>query len=419
MDGKHMAQQRRVVVTGLGVVSPVGSTVDSFWAAILAGQSGIGPITYFDASAFDTKFAGQVKGLNLDDFIPKKEQRRMDPFCHYGVSAAKMAMADSGLDMAKEDPTRIGVIAASGVGGLQILQAQMDILRSRGPGRFSPFMIPQMITNILPGLISINHGLKGPNFAVVTACASGTHCIGEALNLIRCGAADAFVAGGAEGAICELGVGGFNAMRALSTRNDSPTTASRPFDKDRDGFVMGEGAGMLVIEEYEHAKARGARIYCELAGFGCTGDAFHITAPDESASGPSRGMMLAMQDAGVTTAEIDYINAHGTSTELNDAGETKAIKIALGEADARRTAISSTKSMTGHLLGAAGGVESVACCLAIRDSVLPPTINYTTPDPACDLDYVPNEARPGKIRACLNNSLGFGGHNATLCFKAI
>ncbi|OQC59154.1 MAG: 3-oxoacyl-(acyl-carrier-protein) synthase 2 [Verrucomicrobia bacterium ADurb.Bin018] len=343
----------------------------------------------------------------------------MDPFCHYGVSAAKMAMADSGLDMAKEDPTRIGVIAASGVGGLQILQAQMDILRSRGPGRFSPFMIPQMITNILPGLISINHGLKGPNFAVVTACASGTHCIGEALNLIRCGAADAFVAGGAEGAICELGVGGFNAMRALSTRNDSPTTASRPFDKDRDGFVMGEGAGMLVIEEYEHAKARGARIYCELAGFGCTGDAFHITAPDESASGPSRGMMLAMQDAGVTTAEIDYINAHGTSTELNDAGETKAIKIALGEADARRTAISSTKSMTGHLLGAAGGVESVACCLAIRDSVLPPTINYTTPDPACDLDYVPNEARPGKIRACLNNSLGFGGHNATLCFKAI
>ena len=414
-----MAQQRRVVVTGLGVVSPVGSTVDSFWAAILAGQSGIGPITYFDASAFDTKFAGQVKGLNLDDFIPKKEQRRMYPFCHYGVSAPKMAMADSGLDMAKEDPTRIGVIAASGVGGLQILQAQMDILRSRGPGRFSPFMIPQMITNILPGLISINHGLKGPNFAVVTACASGTHCIGEALNLIRCGAADAFVAGGAEGAICELGVGGFNAMRALSTRNDSPTTASRPFDKDRDGFVMGEGAGMLVIEEYEHAKARGARIYCELAGFGCTGDAFHITAPDESASGPSRGMMLAMQDAGVTTAEIDYINAHGTSTELNDAGETKAIKIALGEADARRTAISSTKSMTGHLLGAAGGVESVACCLAIRDSVLPPTINYTTPDPACDLDYVPNEARPGKIRACLNNSLGFGGHNATLCFKAI
>ena len=414
-----MTQHKRVVVTGLGVVSPVGSTLDTFWAAIQAGQSGIGPITYFDASAFDTKFAGQVKGLNLDEFIPKKEQRRMDPFCHYGVAAAKMAVADSGLDMSKEDPTRIGVIAASGVGGLQILQSQMDVLRSRGPGRFSPFMIPQMITNILPGLISINHGMKGPNFAIVTACASGTHCIGEALRLIRCGAGDAFVCGGAEGAICELGVGGFNAMRALSTRNDSPQTASRPFDKDRDGFVMGEGAGMLVIEEYERAKARGAKIYCELAGFGCTGDAYHITAPDASASGPSRGMLLAMQDAGVSPAEIDYINAHGTSTELNDAGETKAIKIALGEAEARRTAVSSTKSMTGHLLGAAGGVESVVCALAIRDSVLPPTINYTTPDPACDLDYVPNAARKGKIRACLNNSLGFGGHNATLCFKAM
>ena len=414
-----MAENKRIVVTGLGVVSPVGSTLDSFWSAILAGQNGIVPITYFDTSAFDTKFAGQVKGLVLDEFIPKKEQRRMDPFCHYGVAAAKMAVVDSGLDMSKEDATRVGVVAASGVGGLQILQAQMDILRSRGPGRFSPFIIPQMIVNILPGLISINHGMKGPNFAVVTACASGTHCLGEALNLIRRGAADVMVAGGAEGAICELGVGGFNAMRALSTRNDSPQTASRPFDKDRDGFVMGEGAGMLVIEEYEHAKARGARIYCELAGFGCTGDAYHITAPDESASGPSRGMQLAMQDAGLNPSDIDYINAHGTSTALNDAGETKAIKIAMGETEARRVAVSSTKSMTGHLLGAAGGVESVVCALAMRDSVLPPTINYTTPDPACDLDYVPNVARPGKIRACLNNSLGFGGHNATLCFKAL
>ena len=414
-----MAEQKRVVVTGLGVVSPVGSTLDSFWAAIQAGESGIGPITYFDASAFDTKFAGQVKGFNIEEFIPKKEARRMDPFCHYGVAAAKMAVADSGLDMAKEDPTRVGVVAASGVGGLQILQAQMDVLRTKGPGRFSPFMIPQMITNILPGLISINHGMKGPNFAIVTACASGTHCIGEALRLIRCGAGDVFVCGGAEGAICELGVGGFNAMRALSTRNDSPQTASRPFDKDRDGFVMGEGAGMLVVEEYGRAKARGAKIYCELAGFGCTGDAYHITAPDASASGPSRGMMLAMQDAGLTPADVDYVNAHGTSTELNDAGETKAIKLAMGEERARQIAVSSTKSMTGHLLGAAGGVESVVCALAIRDSVLPPTINYTTPDPACDLDYVPNVARKAKIRACLNNSLGFGGHNATLCFKAI
>ena len=414
-----MAENRRVVVTGLGVVSPVGSTLDSFWAAIQAGENGIGPITYFDTAAFDTKFAGQVKGFNVEDFMSKKEARHMDPFCHYGIAAAKMAVDDSGLDMAKEDATRVGVVASSGVGGLQILQSQMDVLRSRGPGRFSPFIIPQMITNILPGIISINHGMKGPNFAIVTACASGTHCIGEALELIRRGKADAMLAGGSEGAICELGVGGFNAMRALSTRNDSPQTASRPFDKDRDGFVMGEGAGMLIVEEYEHAKARGAKIYCELAGFGCSGDAYHITAPDESASGPSRGMMLAMQDAGLTPADIDYINAHGTSTSLNDAGETKAIKLALGEERARQIAVSSTKSMTGHLLGAAGGVESVVCALSIRDGVLPPTINYTTPDPACDLDYVPNVARKAKIRACLNNSLGFGGHNATLCFKAM
>ncbi len=414
-----MAEARRVVVTGLGVVSPVGSSLETFWAAIRAGESGVAPITYFDTSAFDTKFAGQVKGFQLENFVPKKEARRMDPFCHYGVAAAKMAVADSGLDMSREDPRRAGVVAASGVGGLQILQNQMDILRSRGPGRFSPFMIPQMITNIMAGLISINHGMKGPNYAVVTACASGTHCLGDALMLIRTGRADVMIAGGSEGAICELGVGGFNAMRALSTRNDSPETASRPFDKDRDGFVMGEGAGMLVVEEYEHAKARGARIYCELAGFGCTGDAFHITAPDATAEGPAHGMQLAIEDAGLTPADIDYINAHGTSTELNDAGETKAIKLALGEERARQVAVSSTKSMTGHLLGAAGGVESVVCALAIRDGVLPPTINYTTPDPDCDLDYVPNEARPARIRACLNNSLGFGGHNATLCFKAI
>ena len=414
-----MAENRRIVVTGLGVVSPVGSTLDSFWAAIQAGENGIGPITYFDTAAFDTKFAGQVKGFNVEDFMSKKEARHLDPFCHYGIAAAKMAVDDSGLDMAKEDATRVGVVAASGVGGLQVLQTQMDVLRSRGPGRFSPFIIPQMITNILPGIISINHGMKGPNYAIVTACASGTHCIGSAFDLIRHGKADVMLAGGAEGAIVELGVGGFNAMRALSTRNDDPATASRPFDKDRDGFVMAEGAGMLILEEYGHAKARGAKIYCELAGFGCTGDAYHITAPDESASGPSRGMMLAMQDAGLTPADVDYVNAHGTSTPLNDSGETKAIKIALGEERARQIAVSSTKSMTGHLLGAAGGVESVVCALAIRDGVIPPTMNYTTPDPACDLDYVPNKARKATVRACLNNSLGFGGHNATLCFKAV
>ncbi|HPC18754.1 MAG TPA: beta-ketoacyl-ACP synthase II [Kiritimatiellia bacterium] len=413
-----MAEQRRVVVTGLGVVSPVGSTVPAFWTSIQNGVSGIGPITRFDTSAFATKFGGEVRDLNLDDFIHKKEQRHLDPFCHYGIAAAKMAVGDAGLDMTKEDPTRVGVVAASGVGGLQIMQTQMDILRTKGPGRFSPFLIPQMITNILPGIIAINHNMQGPNFAIVTACASGTHCIGEALNLIRRRAADVMLAGGAEGAICELGVGGFNAMRALSTRNDDPATASRPFDKDRDGFVMADGAGMLILEEYEHARARGASIYCELAGFGCTADAFHITAPDESAQGPARGMQLALQDAGLTPADIDYINAHGTSTPLNDAGETKAIKLALGETEARRVPISSTKSMTGHLLGAAGGIESVVCALAIRHGILPPTINLHTPDPACDLDYVPNVARQAKIRACLNNSLGFGGHNATLCFKA-
>ncbi len=413
-----MAEQRRVVVTGLGVVSPVGSTVPAFWTSIQNGVSGIGPITRFDTSAFATKFGGEVRDLNLDDFIHKKEQRHLDPFCHYGIAAAKMAVGDAGLDMTKEDPTRVGVVAASGVGGLQIMQTQMDILRTKGPGRVSPFVIPQMITNILPGIIAINHNMQGPNFAIVTACASGTHCIGEALNLIRRRAADVMLAGGAEGAICELGVGGFNAMRALSTRNDDPATASRPFDKDRDGFVMADGAGMLILEEYEHARARGASIYCELAGFGCTADAFHITAPDESAQGPARGMQLALQDAGLTPADIDYINAHGTSTPLNDAGETKAIKLALGETEARRVPISSTKSMTGHLLGAAGGIESVVCALAIRHGILPPTINLHTPDPACDLDYVPNVARQAKIRACLNNSLGFGGHNATLCFKA-
>jgi len=414
-----MAGNRRVVVTGIGVVSPLGSTKDSFWTAIQAGESGIGLITNFDTTDFATKIGGEVKGLNLEEFIPKKEARRMDPFCHFGVAAAKMAMVDSGLDMSKEDATRAGVLAASGVGGLQIIEKQMDILRTRGPSRFSPFMIPQMIINILPGLISIDHGMKGPNYAIVTACASGTHCIGESMNIIRRGTADIMLAGGAEGALCALGVGGFNAMRAISTRNDDPEAASRPFDKDRDGFVMADGSGMLVLEEYEHAKARGAQIYCEVAGFGCTGDAFHITAPDESAAGSSGGMKLAMEDAGLMPADIDYINAHGTSTPLNDPGETKAIKIALGEEDARRVAISSTKSMTGHLLGAAGAIEAAICSLAIRDGVMPPTINYTTPDPTCDLDYVPNEARSGKVEACLSNSLGFGGHNATLSFKAI
>ena len=414
-----MSQTRKVAVTGLGILSPVGNTVAEFWQALLDGKSGIGPITRFDTTTFATKFAGEIKNLDMDAFIPKKEQRHMDPFCQYGVVAAREAVADSGIKDSGLPPERIGVIVGSGVGGLPVMQAQWTNFMTRGASRFSPFMIPQMISNILPGFIAIEHGFKGPNFSVVSACATATHSIGVAFDAVRFGRADAMVTGGAEGAVCELGIGGFNSMKALSTRNDDPQGASRPFDRDRDGFVLSEGAGIIVLEEMEHAKARGARIYCELAGFGATDDAYHITAPDATSVGPANGMKLALEDAELAPADIDYINAHGTSTHLNDAGETRAIKMALGEADARRVAISSTKSMTGHMLGATGGAESIVCALAIANSAIPPTINYHTPDPECDLDYVPNTAREARIRACLSNNLGFGGHNATLCFKAI
>ena len=410
---------RRVVVTGMGVVTPLGCDLNKFWERLVKGQSGIRRITRFDASQYTSQIAGEVIEFNADQFISKKEQRRMDPFSHYGVSAAKMAMADSGLDLQKENHDRIGAIVGTGIGGLQVLQDQMKILLSKGPSRFSPFMIPQMIANIVSGLIAIEFHLTGPNFAVVSACATATHSLGESLRIIQHGEAEIMLAGGSEAPICELGVGGFCAMRALSTRNAEPEKASRPFDLNRDGFVIGEGAGIVVLEELEHAKRRGARIYCELAGYGRTCDAFHITAPDETSRGAAQGMVLAMQDAGLGPDQIDYINAHGTSTELNDKGETQAIKMALGEERARKVMVSSTKSMTGHLLGAAGAVESVACALAIQNGAVPPTINYETPDPACDLDYVPNTARQAKVRACLNNSLGFGGHNATLCFKAV
>ncbi len=414
-----MSDRRRVVVTGLGVVSPLGCAVETVWNRMVQGQSGVRPIQSFDASAFDSRIAGEVVEFNVDDFVPKKEQRRMDPFCKYGIASAKLAVADSGLDFSKEDPWRTGVLVGSGIGGLQILFQQSKVFMERGPSRFSPFMIPQMITNILSGLIAIEYGLRGPNFAVISACATATHSMGEALRIIREGDADIVLAGGAEAPIMELGVGGFCAMRALSTRNDDPTHASRPFDKDRDGFVIGEGAGTVVLEEYEHAVKRGARIYCELAGYGRTCDAFHMTAPDEQGAGAAKAMSLAVADARLAPEQIDYINAHGTSTELNDKCETRAIKNALGEAQARKVMISSTKSMTGHLLGAAGAIESLACAMAIHKGVVPPTINYTTPDPDCDLDYVPNTAREAKVRACLNNSLGFGGHNATLCFTAV
>jgi 3-oxoacyl-[acyl-carrier-protein] synthase II len=410
---------RKVVVTGMGIVSPLGCDLQKFWERLVNGQSGIRRIQAFDPSAYTSQIAGEVIEFDPNAFVPRKEQRHMDPFCLYGVAAAKMAVADAGLQPDQVNGERAGVIIGSGVGGLQVCFEQSKVVATRGPSRFSPFMIPQMITNILSGLVAIEHGLKGPNFCVVSACASATHSLGESLRIIQHGEADLMLSGGAEGAINELAMGGFCAMRALSTRNDNPAGASRPFDKDRDGFVMGEGAGVLVVEELEHARKRGAKIYCELAGYGRTCDAYHITAPDEAGRGAARGMSLAIQDAGLTPDRIDYINAHGTSTPLGDKCETLAIKAALGESQARKVMVSSTKSMTGHLLGAAGAIESVACVLTMKNSVIPPTINYTTPDPDCDLDYVPNQARQAKVRACLNNSLGFGGHNATLCFKAM
>ncbi len=410
---------RKVAVTGLGIVSPLGCRVDTVWNRLLNGESGIGPITYFDTTLFDAKIAGQVKEFDVDAFIPKKEQRRMDPFCHYGIAAAKMAVSDSGLDMAKEDPWRVGVVVSSGIGGFQVVEVQCNNFLQKGPSRFSPFMIPQMITNILSGRIAIEYGMKGPNFCVVSACASATHSIGECLRIIQSGDADVMISGGAEAPVCVLSVGGFCAMRALSTRNDDPTRASRPFDRDRDGFVCAEGAGVLVLEEMEHARARGAKIYCELAGYGRTCDAYHITAPDEGADAAAKGISLAVRDAGLNPDQVDYINAHGTSTSLNDKGETLAVKKALGEDLARKVMVSSTKSMTGHLLGAAGAVEAVFCAMALKEGKIPPTINLDNPDPACDLDYVPHTAREVPIKTALSNSLGFGGHNATIAFKAV
>lgn len=411
-------QKRRVVVTGLGVVSPLGSDLNVFWQRLINGTSGIRRITKFDASAMATQIAGEVVEFEIDKFIPKKEQRRMDPFCHYAVAAAKMAVDDSGLQFANEDLFRAGCMVGSGVGGLITMEDQHSVLLNRGPDRSSPFMIPMMIVNMASGLVAIEHGLKGPNLCVVTACASGTHSIGEAARQIQYGDADIMIAGGTEAVVCPLGIAGFSAMRAMSTRNDDPTTASRPFDKDRDGFVMGEGAGIVVLEEYEHAVKRGAKIYAEVGGYGATCDANHITAPSPGGEGGARAMVKAMTEAGLTPDQVDYINAHGTSTPVGDKSETDAVKVAFGES-AKKVMVSSTKSVTGHLLGAAGGIETIICALAIQKGVVPPTMNYTTPDPELDLDYVPNQAREFKIRACLNNSLGFGGHNASLLLKRI
>lgn len=410
--------ERRVVVTGLGIVSPVGSSIATAWDNILAGRSGIAPITHFDVSAFPVRFGGVVQGFDVGDYLTAKDARKMDPFIHYGIGAAVQAIRDSGLEVTEANAERVGVAIGSGIGGIGTIEASHSTYQTGGPRRISPFFIPSTIINMISGNLSIMYGIKGPNIAVVTACTTATHNIGEAARIIAYGDADAMVAGGAEMTTTPLGLGGFAAARALSTRNDDPQGASRPWDKDRDGFVLSDGAGVLVLEEYEHAKARGATIYCEIAGYGRSGDAYHMTLPAEGGDGARRCMLNAMRDARVDAGQVDYINAHGTSTPAGDVGETDAVKGAFGE-HAYRLAVSSTKSMTGHLLGAAGGVEAIFTALAIRDQVAPPTINYTTADPACDLDFVPNEARDMKIELALSNSFGFGGTNGTLALQRL
>lgn len=412
--------RRRVVVTGLGCISPVGNTVAEAWSSLLAGQSGIVPISRFDASALSCRIAGEVKNFEVDAYISPKEARTMDRFIHYGIAAAAQAIQDAGLRtgeaLGEEEACRIGVVIGSGIGGLPLIEETHTEYTARGPRRISPFFVPASIINMVSGHVSMRHGFKGPNLAVVTACTTGLHSIGEAGRLIEYGDADVMVAGGAEGTVSPLGVGGFAAMRALSTRNDDPAAASRPWDKDRDGFVLGEGAGVMVLEEYEHAKARGARIYAELGGYGMSADAGHMTAPNMD--GPRRAMLGAMRNAGVNADQIDYLNAHGTSTPLGDVNETHAIKAALGE-HAYKTVVSSTKSMTGHLLGGAGGIESVFTVLALHHQKVPPTINLANPDSECDLDYCANTARDMKIDVALKNNFGFGGTNGSLVFKRL
>ena len=410
------SKQRRVVVTGLGCISPIGNSVSTAWDALLAGQSGIATITRFDASAFSTHFAGEVKGFNVEDYMPDKEARHMDTFIHYGMAAGMQAMQDSGLEVTEHNAERIGVIVGSGIGGLPMIEQTHAELTNRGPRRISPFFVPASIINMISGHLSIKYGLKGPNIAIVTACTTGLHCIGEAGRMIEYGDADVIIAGGAESTISPLGLGGFAAARALSSRNDDPATASRPWDKDRDGFVLGEGAGVMVLEEYEHAKARGAKIYAELLGFGLTADAHHMTAPLEDGDGARRCMLAAMRNAGINPDQVDYVNAHGTSTPLGDVAETVAIKRALGD-HAKNIVVNSTKSMTGHLLGGAGGLESVFTVLAVHNQKSPPTINIFNQDPSCDLDYCANEARDMKIDMAVKNSFGFGGTNGTLIFS--
>jgi len=410
--------RRRVVITGLGIVCPIGNTVAEAWSSVLAAKSGIARITHFDAGLLSSRIAGEVKNFDVAAYLSPKEARRMDRFIHLGIAAGVQALKDSGIEVTEANATRIGVNVGSGIGGLPMIEETHNDVLEGGPRKISPFFIPSTIINMISGKLSIMHGLKGPNLAMVTACTTSAHCIGESGRLIEYGDCDVMVAGGAEATITLLAVGGFAAARALSTRNDDPATASRPWDRDRDGFVLGEGAGVVVLEEFEHARRRGAKIYAELAGYGMSGDAYHMTAPQEDGEGAARCMENALRNAGLNREDIDYINAHGTSTPLGDLAETIAVKRCFGD-HARKLAISSTKSVTGHLLGAAGGVEAIFSVLAIRDQVAPPTANMFHQDPACDLDYVPNAARRMPLRSALSNSFGFGGTNGTLIFKRV
>ena len=408
--------RRRVVVTGIGLVSPVGIGIEENWSNLISGKSGIGPITRFDSSAFTTHIAGEVKNFHPEEFISKKELRKMDPFLQFALVAAHYAMEDAKLKIEPEISSRVGVVMGCGLGGLlTIEQSHIQILEA-GPKKVSPFFIPMIISNMAPGLISIYHGAKGPNLSLQTACAAGTHAIGQAYHLIRNGSSDAMITGGVESTVTTLAIAGFNAMRALSTRNDDPEHASRPFDKERDGFILSEGSGILILEHLDFARARGARIYAEIIGFGVSGDAYHMAAPAPDGEGAARCMQMALDDAGIKPSDVQYINAHGTSTDLNDKYETQAIKTVFGK-HAYKMAISSTKSMTGHLLGAAGGVEAAYTTLTLYHQLMPPTINYEFPDPDCDLDYVPNVARKAQIEVALSNSFGFGGTNGTLVFR--
>ena len=409
-------EPRRVVITGIGALTPVGNTAEEFWASLKQGRSGIGPITKFDATGYPTRIAGEIRNFDEAKYIDKKESRRLDPYLKYAIATSAMAVEDAALDPAKVDATRFGVLIGSGIGGITTLIEGEDVRKTKGFDRVSPFVVPMLIVNMAPGLVSMRFGAKGPNTSVVTACASGNHAIGDAARLIERGDADVMIAGGAEAIIVPLTIAGFCSMKAMSTRNDEPEKASRPFDAARDGFVCGEGAGIVILESLEHAMRRDARIYAEVVGYGLTADAHHMTAPDPEGDGATRAMQLALNDAAIAPSAIGYINAHGTSTPYNDKFETIAIKRVFGD-DARRLAVSSTKSMTGHLLGAAGGIEAVATVLALHHGMLPPTINYETPDPECDLDYVPNQARKVDIEYAMSNAFGFGGTNATLAFR--